>query len=137
MDIEIKKEVENKPLGRKELFAMVSYKGKTPSKSEVKEEICRMKNLNPDTTIIVKVEQLYGQRASSVIIHSYDSKEAMNVEHDYLIKRFGKKREEPPKAEEAAGAPGAAVPGSKEGDEGAKGNRDDGVVNEEGEEKSA
>ncbi|MEM0086838.1 MAG: hypothetical protein QW774_03755 [Candidatus Micrarchaeaceae archaeon] len=122
MEIEIKKEVDNKSLGRREIFAEVSYKGKTPSKDEVKEEICKRKNLNPEATVVVKIEQLYGRSVSSVIVHSYSSKEAMRAEHEYLIKRASKKEAKGAgDAKEAAQAQAAHGEGKESGAENASG----------------
>jgi ribosomal protein S24E len=99
MDIRVMKDVSNKLFNRKELFILASYTGKTPSRAEIKEEVCRTLNLNPELTLVVKVVPLYGVMQSEVQVHSYSSKEAMGVEQKYLFDRLNKKKEPKPKAQ--------------------------------------
>lgn len=96
IEINITKDIENKLLERREIVFTASYVGKTPSKEELKESVCKKLNLNPDTTSIVKIEQRYGSMRSEVMVHSYSEKEAME--------RFSKKRGKKGGAEKKAGA---------------------------------
>ena len=91
MDVKIEKNTDNKLFGRKEIVFSTSYKGKTPTQEEVKEEICKKLSLSPDLTVVVKISPLFGNSAASVLVHSYASKEAMSVEKKYLFERITKK----------------------------------------------
>lgn len=77
VDIKLNTQIENKLLRRKELSFTAYYKGKTPIKEEIKEEICKMLNLKPETTIILSIEQQYGVQESTIRANSYDKKEDM------------------------------------------------------------
>lgn len=77
MDIDIKNEIENKLLGRKEITFAATYTGKTPSKEDIKQEICKKKGLSPDLTVVVKINQEYGKGVSDILVHSYSKKEVM------------------------------------------------------------
>ncbi|MGI0141765.1 MAG: 30S ribosomal protein S24e [Candidatus Micrarchaeales archaeon] len=101
MDIKIEKEIENKLLGRKEIMFSVSAKGKTPEKEHLKVEICKKLNLNPDLTVIVKIDSVYGSTENRVLAHNYATKEAMSVEMKHLFERETKKGAAAAKAAEA------------------------------------
>lgn len=77
MDIKIESENENKLFGRKEIHFTASYSGKTPSRDEVKEEICKKLSLKPDLTQVIKISQGYGNSMSEVSIYYYSTKEIM------------------------------------------------------------
>jgi small subunit ribosomal protein S24e len=77
MEINIMEDKENKLLGRREVSFMATYESSTPTKEQVKESICKKLNMNPESTEVVRIEQLYGNKASSVLVYSYESKELM------------------------------------------------------------
>lgn len=79
MELKISNERENKLLGRREIEAVVTYAGKTPAKDEIKVELCKKLNLNPDTTMIMNVRQEYGTMVSDVVAYAYSDKESMPV----------------------------------------------------------
>ncbi len=114
MDIDVTKDVQNKLLKRREIQFSLDYPDKTPSKDAVKEEICKKLNLNPASTVIVKIEQLYGGKKSACVVHSYESEEAMKIEAKYLFERHGKKEHA---AKEAAETKEQKKEESKEGSE--------------------
>ncbi|MDE1855960.1 MAG: 30S ribosomal protein S24e, partial [Candidatus Micrarchaeota archaeon] len=60
MNIKVDNEKDNKLLGRKEISFTISHKGQTPKKEEVKVEICKKLNLNPELTVVVKINPIYG-----------------------------------------------------------------------------
>ncbi|MDE1824866.1 MAG: hypothetical protein KGH61_00035 [Candidatus Micrarchaeota archaeon] len=101
MEVKIEKDTDNKLFGRKEMVFSASYKGKTPTQEEVKEEICKKLSLSPDLTVVVKISPLFGTSAASVLVHSYSSKEAMSVEKKHLFERITKKSAKAVKATEA------------------------------------
>ena len=74
MEIEISNDKENKLFGRREFSFKITYDGKTPSKEEVKESLCKKLGLSPDLTMIMKVAQLYGSEESRGIAYSYSDK---------------------------------------------------------------
>ncbi len=88
MEINIKSDRENKLFGRREVEFAATYHGsKTPSREEIKEEICKRLSLNPDTTVVIRIDQAYGSTASNVEVHSYSDKETM----ERLVKKRDKK----------------------------------------------
>lgn len=105
MEIKVSNEKENKLMNRKEIEAVVTYTGKTPTRDEVKEELCKKLSLNPDTTVIMKIDQEYGAMASGITAHSYASKESMPV---------AKAKEKKANAEKKESGMGSAEP-AKEG----------------------
>ena len=98
MELTINDDYEDKLFERREISAHAVYEGKTPTKAEIAEGICKKLNLSPDTFQIVRVDQNYGVRTSEVKAYSYKSKEAMQ--------RFAKKEKE--KKAKPGAAPAAA-----------------------------
>lgn len=108
MEIEMKKDFENKLLNRRELYFVTVYSGKTPSRAEVREEISKKLNLNPETTVVVRISPLYGTMKSEIVVHSYASKEDMAIEQKYLFERMK------PREKKAAPQPQAQKVGAAE-----------------------
>jgi len=102
MELKIESNVENHMLGRKEIRFSLIQDDPTPKKEEIKRELCKMLNLHPDSTIIVKVNQQYGYKESEGLAHSYKTKELLEKsEPKFILKRLskGKKEGEAPKEE--------------------------------------
>ena len=95
MEIKVIEERENKIFGRKEILIEASYDEQTPSRETVKEEVCKKLNLNPDSTLIVGINQLSGSKKSEIRVQSYSNKERMKL---FEKKRGEKKKAEGPKA---------------------------------------
>lgn len=102
MTIKIDSDVTNKLLKRREITFSCTYAGKTPAKDEIKVELCKQLNLSPDTTVIVRIGQLYGVMKAEGRAHSYSDAESMKIEPGYLAARKDKKSK--PKAQEKSGA---------------------------------
>ncbi len=77
MMISVKEDKNNKMLGRREISIEITYSGKTPQRDEIKESACKKLGLNPDATVVVRIDQLFGQQSSVALMHSYESTEAM------------------------------------------------------------
>ena len=118
MEISIHKQNENKMLHRKEIHFTASYSGKTPSREELKVELCKKLNLDPDKTIIVKASQLYGVTSSDVLAYAYESNEAMNTVPDYITKRGASKDAKDQAAAKPDEGTEAAKPNKNEAPEG-------------------
>lgn len=99
MDVSVLDDNENKLFDRRELRIRAVYEGKTPTRDEIRESVCKKLNLSPETFDIIRIDQGYGMRESEIIAHSYKSKESMD--------KFAKRKKE--KAG-AAPAPAAAKP---------------------------
>ncbi|MGC8479180.1 MAG: hypothetical protein ACP5M9_00725 [Candidatus Micrarchaeia archaeon] len=78
LEIKLNDKKENKLLKRYELSFTAYYKGETPKKDTLKEEICKMQNLNPSFTTITKIDQQYGVQESIVYVNSYLSEADMS-----------------------------------------------------------
>lgn len=77
MEINVRKEHDNRMLGRKEIVVGAWFDGKTPSREEVKEAVCKKLNMNPELFEVVKVDQSFGAKECEVTAYEYQSKEAM------------------------------------------------------------
>lgn len=106
MEVEILEDNNNAVIGRREIGLSIIQEDRTPSKEEVKKEVCKKLNLSPDSTLVVKLEQSYGLRQSMAIVHSYPNAAAMKkFERSYLFERHEKKNKKPAGGEAAAAAP--------------------------------
>ncbi len=103
MEITITDDYENKLFQRREISAHAVYEGKTPTKAEVSEGVCKKLGLNPETFQIIRIDQNYGIRTSEIVAYSYGSKEAMQ--------KFSRKEKE--KKAKPGAAPAAAAPAAK------------------------
>lgn len=111
MELQINSNVENKLFQRKEIKFTLDAEI-TPSREQIKVELCKKLSLSPDSTMVVNVDQLFGSKTSVCTAHSYHSKELMlKFEPKYLVKRVEKA------ASKAAGAeakPAEAAPAAEE-----------------------
>ena len=76
MEINIDNEHEHKLFERKEIAAHASFDSKTPTREEVKQAICRKKNINPEMLEIISIDQAYGAKECSITAYEYTTKEA-------------------------------------------------------------
>lgn len=108
MELNIEREHENKLFERKEIRANATYKNKTPTREEVKEELCKKKNLDPQMVEIVSIDQEYGQKRCTVTAYAYLTADAKNRGAFKLSakkKAALAKKAEPAKKEEKAEEP--------------------------------
>lgn len=102
MELEIKKETENKSLGRKEIEFAGEGNGKTPSRHELLEKLSQRLVVKQELIVIKNIDNPYGSHRFSGVAHVYASKEVLGkIEPGYLLKRGvaeekgGKKEEKP------------------------------------------
>ncbi|MFQ5475039.1 MAG: 30S ribosomal protein S24e [Candidatus Nanoarchaeia archaeon] len=109
MELKIKKERETPLLSRKRVTAMISFKGATPARKELRAVVAKKLKADEKLTIIKHVYQRYGQNAAKVIAHVYSKEEDMKaVEQDYLLKKHVEKEapaEKPAEAKRVEAAP--------------------------------
>ncbi|MGC8572255.1 MAG: hypothetical protein ACP5RI_01110 [Candidatus Micrarchaeia archaeon] len=95
MELKINKDEENKIMDRREIEFYAVAEDKTPSKAEIKKEICKKLNLNPELTIVVTVDQEFGMKRSKVKVHSYKNSDSLKkFELKHVIDRLNKKKDE-------------------------------------------
>lgn len=101
MELKIESSKENKLLNRKEITFTVEQDSSTAKRDELTKELCKKLNLNPESTIIVRIDQGFGRKESSGVAHSYQSRELLEKYEPkhVLARRLGKKP-----AKEVAGA---------------------------------
>ena len=105
MDIEIKNDRNNAVMNRREVEFFIIQDDKTPSKEDVKREICKKLNLNPEFTVVVSIGQTFGTRQSVALAHSYPNAETMKrQERGYLFERVEAKARKAAKRAAAGGA---------------------------------
>lgn len=92
-------EKDNELLSRKEFIVDLEYEGSTPTKQDVKVEICKALNLNEKLSVVRKVEVGFKSHVAKVEIFSYSDEESMKRIENYLMH---KKIEEKIKKEEEA-----------------------------------
>jgi len=92
MEISIQSDTNNPMLQRREISFVVLQESSTPPREELKKEICKKLNLDPDLTVLVEVRQEYGLRRSAGRVHSYKTKQQLEAsEPRYLMERASKK----------------------------------------------
>ncbi len=87
MELKVNSDNENKLLGRREVSATATYTDKTPTKDEVKEQLCKKLNLDPALVEIREIKQQYGLRVSDITAYSYTDAQTMAK----LVKKRGEK----------------------------------------------
>ncbi len=108
MEFKITSNKENKLLERKEITFSVDQDTSTISREEITREICRKLSLDPESTIVVRIDQGFGSRESTGIAHSYSSRELLNrYEPKHVLSRMNKKsgKQDAGAAEKADEAP--------------------------------
>ena len=105
MNVKVVNKVENKLLARKEVEAQLSYRGATPKRTEMREELAKKISCDPDLLVLREVKNEYGIQRVKVVAHAYENKEQLEkVEPEYIRKRDGllgeKKAEEKKEGEE-------------------------------------
>ncbi len=101
MNVDIKSNVDNKLLDRKEVEAEVSYDGATPSRNELRQAICGKIGANPELVVLREIRTGHGKQSAYVVVHAYSSKESLDkVEPDHMRKRYAPaEKKEAPKEE--------------------------------------
>jgi ribosomal protein S24E len=113
MEINVTSNKENKLLNRKEIDFYIIQDGSTPSKKEIKTELCKKLNLDPESVMIVRVDQTTGLRQVHGMAHAYSSKEQVEkFEPDYLMNRMKGIKGKAPAAKKAA-APAKKAEGAE------------------------
>ncbi len=108
LSINVEKDMTNKLLKRREIYCTVSYEGATPSRKALKNAIVHKLALDPNTVVIVKIDQAYGSKASKVVVHAYADKDSVKLARNYLIEReSGKKKAKEGQQAQQAQAEGA------------------------------
>lgn len=106
MEVKIISNNENKLLNRREISFVVEEQTKTANKEEILKEVCKKLSLNPEATIVIKVNQGFGKKESSGVVHSYDKKETLKkYEPEYMLTRLEKKAAKSGAAKEGAAEP--------------------------------
>jgi small subunit ribosomal protein S24e len=89
MEINVTSNKENKLLNRREIDFYVIQDGSTPSNKDIKTELCKKLNLDPEAVMVVSIDQTTGLRQSHCTAHAYPSKEQVEkFEPAHLINRM-------------------------------------------------
>lgn len=87
MEVKITQNTENALLHRKEVHFVVIGEAAL-KRDELKVELCKSINLNPEATIVVSIKQHFGSRKCTGVAHVYESKELLlKNESRYLLER--------------------------------------------------
>lgn len=109
MKILNKIEKNNELLSRKEFIVDLEYEGATPTKQDVKVEICKALKLDQKLSVVRKVEVGFKSSIAQVEIFVYSNEESMKRIESYLMhkkiaEKLKKEEEAKKKAEEEAKA---------------------------------
>ena len=122
MDIIIDLDMQNNALKRREVKFTVTQDSSTVSKADMLAELCKKLSASPDSSIIVRIDQQFGERKSTGIIHIYQDKGTMEkTEPKHVMRRSGKLPDEGPKPEEKQQVQEPKAEKKKGGDKGDKG----------------
>ncbi|MBI5880547.1 hypothetical protein HZB90_00280 [archaeon] len=99
MDINLLKERETPLLSRKRCTLDVHFKGATPSRKQIRDEIAKKLKADPELTVVRHIYTRHGVEKARVITNIYTKKEDMvKFEDKGLLEKHSEKKEE--KAEE-------------------------------------
>jgi ribosomal protein S24E len=101
MEMKVNSDNENKLFGRREIVATTQFEGKTPTKAEIKESICKQMNLDPEISEVIRIDQAYGLKKCTATVYTYTNKEMMQKSVRNV------------KAKKPKGKKGAAAPAKK------------------------
>ncbi|BCS91323.1 MAG: 30S ribosomal protein S24e [Candidatus Micrarchaeota archaeon] len=90
MRIEILEDTKIDALNRRQIRLKVTDITSTVARADLHKELCKKLALNPEATIITRIDQLYGKREALAIAHVYNSKEELlKIEPKHILKRAG------------------------------------------------
>ncbi|NMA44575.1 MAG: 30S ribosomal protein S24e [Candidatus Diapherotrites archaeon] len=78
MDLKITQNKKNELLKRAEIIAEGSAE-KVPSRNEVREKIAALTNTQPETIVVIKIENKYGSKKLKILAHAYSDKASMKL----------------------------------------------------------
>ncbi len=88
MNIEIKKNIENKLLKRKEILAYVEDKDPSIKRFDIRAQLAKKLKADEKLIIIEKITPHFGKKDVDVLANVYDTQEALNkVTSKHLVKR--------------------------------------------------
>ncbi len=100
MEIEIIKQKETPLLFRKRITAMVTFTGKTPSRTQLLKELAKKLKIKENLLIIRHIYTRYGEEKAKLIAHAYEKEDIIaKLEGDKLINKHKEKPKEDKKEE--------------------------------------
>lgn len=113
MDIDITRKEEEKLMKRTFFEGKVVFEGKTPSRTDMKKDVCHKLGSKNELTVISKILNDYGSERAKITGYVYDDESAMkNLENRYVMLRHLTKAEQTAEKEKAKAAKQAAAPTS-------------------------
>ncbi|GIU70175.1 MAG: 30S ribosomal protein S24e [Candidatus Woesearchaeota archaeon] len=114
MDIEVTKKT-NEPLMKRIYFeAKIIFQGKTPSRIDIKKELCKKLDSKDNLTIIRKIKTDYGSERAIIYGFIYESEEIIKkIENKHVLLRHLTKEEQTAEKEKMKLAKQAAAPTAK------------------------
>jgi len=113
MDIEITKKIAEPLFKRTSFDAKLIFEGKTPSRIELKKDLCRKLNSKEGLTVINKIDTDYGSERATIKGYVYDDESIMKkIASKYVTLRHLTKEERNTEKEKAKAAKQAAAPTS-------------------------
>lgn len=95
MDINMLKERDTPLMSRKRYTFEIGFKGSTPTRKQIRDEIAKKLKSDPSLTVIKHVYGKYGVEKAKVITHVYENKKDMEkFEEKVLLDKHVEKKEE-------------------------------------------
>lgn len=113
MDIEVLKQ-NKEPLMKRSYFeAKIVFQGKTPSRIDMKKDLCKKLESKDNLTVVRKINNDYGSERALIVGYVYDDEESMKkIENKHVLLRHLTKAEQQAEKERVKAAKQAAAPSS-------------------------
>ncbi|MBW2997647.1 hypothetical protein KY349_04880 [Candidatus Woesearchaeota archaeon] len=106
MDLKILKERDTPLLSRKRFTFEVSFKGPTPTRTQLRDAIASNVKADKELTVVKHIYTRYGVEKAKVMAHVYtDKNDLVRYEEKGVLAKHMKKKEEKKEKEEAKPAP--------------------------------
>jgi len=113
MDIEVTRKEDEKLLKRIAFEAKIVFQSKTPSRIDMKKDLCNKLGSKDTLTVIRKILTDYGSERAKISGYIYDDEATMkNLENKYTLLRHLNKAEQNAEKEKVKAAKQAAAPTS-------------------------
>ena len=111
MDIEVTKQSKEPLMKRSYFEAKIVFSGKTPSRIDLKKDLCKKLASKEDLTVIRKINTNYGSERAILNGYVYETEELMKkIENKHTLLRHLTKAEQAAEKERVKAAKQAAAP---------------------------
>jgi small subunit ribosomal protein S24e len=114
MDIEVLKQSKEPLMKRSYFEAKIVFQGKTPSRIDMKKDLCKKLESKDNLTVVRKISTDYGTERAIINGYVYEDEATMkNIENKYVLVRHLTKTEQTAEKERVKAEKQAAAPAAK------------------------